>query len=360
MKYRSSLLLPSEDLGPAGTKTINLDTDKIISQIELTFKTTKASQGQSAGSPANIPKIELVDGSNVLHSLSGYQNQALAYYSRPGRIMDHGQHISTLSEVDTYAIDFGRHLWDPLLAFDPTRYKNPQLKITWDEDVSDTSATANALEVWLHQFDGISPQPMGFLSAKEHHAYTAGAANSYESILLPEDRPLRQLLVRAFYQGYEPWYNIGEARMDENTLDKVVFEYSDLEMYYRRMKATWPMIVQQIALVGSTGQLTYYLPATDYYASHLIAGQSAQVTGWATSPSSRGGKLVLDVSGNDNVSGLFFGYLPWHCFQFPLGVKDDIESWYDPVGKRPRLRLRASTGGTNVAASVVTEELVRY
>tara|TARA_Y100000310_G_scaffold154415_1_gene153985 strand:- start:10878 stop:11960 length:1083 start_codon:yes stop_codon:yes gene_type:complete len=360
MDYRDALLLASEDVGASGTKVIPIDITQPISRIEITFKTTKASQGMSAGSPANISKIELVSGSERLHSLTGYENQALAYYNRKGVVLDHGQHISTLSEVDVYVIDFGRYLWDEELALDPTKFDNLSLRITFDEDVSDTSATANAMEVWALIFDEKVISPMGFLSAIEHHDYTCGAENSYEPVKIPDDKPIRQLLVRAYKDGFEPWTTIDEARLDEGTLKRVPFDYTDLEMYYRRMKSVWNLIIQQIALVANTGTATFYVPMTDYYSGFLALGLGSTNELFHSSASSKGGKLVTDASANTNVLGLAFGYLPWHCYQFPLGLKDIIESWYNPQGKQPRLRLRAGSNGTGGTGQVILEELTRY
>jgi hypothetical protein len=360
MNYRTAELLVGEDVGASGTKVIDVNVSKPISQIDITFKTTKASQGMSAGSPANISKIELVDGSKRLFSLSGYEAQALAYYSRPGIVCDHGQHISTLSEFDTFPILFGRHLWDKELAFDPTKFVNPQLRITYDEDVSDTSVSANELEVWAHIFDELAISPIGFLSAVEHYDYTCGAADSYETIELPDDRAIRQILVRAYQDGYEPWYQIDEARLDEGTLAKLVWEFTNLENYYRRMKAQWPLIVQQVCVLSDTGGVDYYVAPTDYYSGIVGMGMSSTAEVYHDGAASRGGKLSITGSANVHYLGLVFGYLPWHCYQFPMGLKDDIEDWYDPKGKKPRLRLRASTGATSGTGEVVLEELYRY
>ena len=361
MNYRDALLLSPVDLGASGTKVIDINVDKPISRLDIKFKTTKASQGMSAGSPANITKLEIVDGSKVLHSLTGYESQALAYYSRPpGVVMDHGQHISTLSEMDLYSIDFGRWLWDEVLAFVPGNFNNPQLKITFDEDVSDTSVTVNECEVWARIFDEKLISPMGFLAAIEHYSYTCGANNSFETITMPEDRPYRQILVRAFQAGYEPWYQIDEARLDEGTLERIPFDYTNLETYYRMMKGIWPMIVQQSALISDTGGLTFYIPPTDYYSGGVFQGLGGTTEVYHTAASSRGGKLQITGSGNINILGMVFGYLPWHCYQFPMGQKDVIDDWYDPAGKKPRLRLRASTGGTSGTGQVVIEELYKY
>jgi len=360
MKYRIAQLLASEDLGASGTKVININTDQVISRIEFTFKTTKASQGMSAGAPANIPRIELVDGSNKLHSLTGYENQALAYYNRKAVSMDHGQHVSTLSEVDTYGIDFGRSLWDKQLAFDPKKFSNPQLKIQWNEATADTSVTANALEVFMYMFEEENVSPMGFLQAIEHYDYTLGADNSYEEILLPDDHMIRQILVRAFQQGYEPWYSIDEARFDENNQQRTLFEYTDLEMYYRRMKSNWQMIQQQVVLAPGTSGNTYYLPMTDYNAAISLIGMGGTSEAYMTNASCRGGYFALTNSVAVNMAGIALGYLPWHCYQFPLGVQEDPEDWYDPAGKKPRLRLRASTGATSSTGQVVVEQVHKY
>lgn len=354
------MLLSGEDVGASGTKVINIDIAKPISEIMIKFKTTKASEGMSAPGPANISKIELVDGSTPLHSLSGYENQALAYYSRPGIVMEHGQHTSTLSEVDLYLIAFGRELWDEELAFDPTKFSNPQLKITYDEDVSDTSVTANELEVWAHIFDEKTISPIGFLSALEQYNYTCGADNSYEEINLPEDRPYRQILVRAYQDAYEPWYNIDEARFDENTQDKIPFEFTNLEEYYRIMKAYWPKINTNCQVNLTTSARNFYFPQTDYWANVILMGVAADVAPYVNAASMRGGKAALIAGSAGQMIGQASGYLPWHCYQFPMGKPMDIEDWYDPAGKKPRLRLRASTGATSATGQVVIEELRKY
>lgn len=358
MNYRTALLLAAEDLGAAGTKTIDIDISKPISRIDFTYKTTKGLEYMTAPGPANISKIELVEGSKVLHSLSGYENQALAYYSRGNVSMEHGQHIGNLSEVDIYTLDFGRWLWDELLAFDPTRFTNPQLKVTYDEDVADTSASAGTLEVFAHIFDEKVISPMGFLSAIEHFSYTLGAGDSYETVELPEDRVIRQMLVRAYQDAYEPWYNLDEARFDEGTLDRIPWEYTDLEMYVRRMKSVWPMIQTSLYVNMATAARNIWVPQTDYWASVSLMGVSASNEIYVNAASMRGGKAALIGSAAGQCIGMARGYLPWHCFQFPMGIQDKIEDWYDPAGKKPRLRLRVNnTGGTG---QVVLEELYKY
>lgn len=360
MNYRQAQLLAPEDVGASGTKVIDVDIKNPISRIDIKFKTTKASEGMSAPGPANISKIELVDGSTPLHSLSGYENQALAYYNRPDRCMEHGQHTSTLSEVDLYVIDFGRWLWDPELAFMVEKFVNPQLKITFDEDVSDTSVTANELEVWASIFDEKQVSPIGFLSALEHFSYTLGSDNSFETIAMPEDHPYRQILVRAYLDAYEPWYSIDEARFDEGTLDRIPWDFTNLEEYYRRMKAVTPAIRTNCQVNLTAAARNFYFPQTDYWANVVLMGVSADVAPYVNAASMRGGKAALISGSAGQMIGVASGYLPWHCYQFPMGIQHEIADWYNPAGKKPRLRLRASTGATSSTGQVVIEELYRY
>lgn len=360
MNYRTASLLSPTDLGASGTKVIPIDVAKLISRITIRWKTTCVAESMSYPKPDDLSKIEIVDGSKVLHSLSGQENQALAYYSRRGGALSHGQHIPTLSETEFFCIDFGRSLWDKRLAFDPSRFANPELKITWNEAKSDASASVNEIEILADIFDGKQITPEGFLSAVEHYAYTPGASGSYEHIMLPDDRIIRQILVRAHYDGHEPWYNMAEARLDENVLASIPFDFTDLEQYYRLMKTVWNPVVTPFVVGATTSSRTFYIPQTDYWAmvsAIPVAGQSAE---YVNGTSLAGGKVLLIAASDKQQIGSARGYLPWSCFQFPLGDQSDAEDWYDPAGKKPRLRLRAYTGATNVDAQVVLEQVYKY
>jgi hypothetical protein len=363
MNYRDALIYPGTDqTNGSGTLTIPLDVDKPISRIHIAFKCTKVLNYMTAGGPANIPKIELVDGSTVLHSTTGYENQALAYYSHPGIAMEEGLHIAGLADIDFYFIDFGRYLYDPLLAFDPTRFKNPQLKITYDENVADTSCSVNSLAVRADIFDEKVISPIGFLTAIEHHSYTQGTSGSYETISIPDDRVIRQILVRAYQDGYEPWYNMAEARFDEGTLDRIPWEYTDLEDYYERCRCWDPMILTPFKVYLSQDEnRTYYIPQTHHWASVLTLSTGGfGGNKYENNAALKGGKAVLRTDGSREEIGIAQGYLPWHCFRFKMGEQQTIDDWYNPAGKKPRLRLRSYTGGTSSTAQVVLEELYRY
>ena len=136
MNYRLAKLLSPEDLGTAGTKVIDINVSDVISRIDIIFRTKNGDTAFEDHPAGNITKIEMVDGSDVLFSLSGREAQALNFYDR-GRPADNhmtgsnGEYMRAI-----FGLDFGKYLFDPTLAFDPSKFINPQLKITWDEDVA--------------------------------------------------------------------------------------------------------------------------------------------------------------------------------------------------------------------------------
>jgi len=360
MNTRVAQLLAPEDVGAAGTKVIDIDVSQPISRMDIRWRVTRASAGMSAASVADITKVEIVDGSNRLVSATGYELQALGYYNRPNCLFEHGQFLNDNSQMSLIPIDFGRWLWDNQLAFDPNKFVNPQLRITYDEDVSDTGVTVNELEVLAHIFDEKPVNPIGFLSPIEHYDYTLGADNSFQVIEIPDDRQIRQMLVRAYQAAYEPWYSIDEARFDEGTLSKIAFEYTNLEKYTRMMKSVWPLITIPFVSTASAAGVVTYLPTSQYWSFFVGVQQSGTGNPYIDTGAGKGGQFTIKADSTIQITGVAHGHLPHHCYQFPMGKQDDIDDWYDPLNKKPRLRLRASTGATSSTAQLLLEELYRY
>lgn len=359
MKYRYATLLAAKSLAAAGTETIDIKLTQPISRIDIRFEITKAAHTMSAHPAGDITKIELVDGSEVLHSLTGYENQALCIYDRRVPTMCHGQHLLNCSECSMYGIDFGRSLWDTLLAFDPVKFRNPQLKITYTLTTSDGGASAGELEVFAHVFDEKVITPIGFLMSKEHYSYTCGDENSFEYIQLPRDYPIRKLLTRAYGDGKEPWAVIKEVRLDEDNEKRIPLDVAT-EDYYRMMKGVWPAVEEQLLGWTSGVAVTFYVTPTDYFWSQAMIPISSQGDLW-TAGIQPGGKATIQASASLTFLGTARGYLPLHCFEFPFGLQDDLEDWYDPTELASlRLRQRAGSYGSSGTSQVALQQLRRY
>lgn len=362
MNYRTVEVLASGDqTDGSGTKIIDIRVRDIISRFMIYWQVTKVNQGMESYQHKDITKIELVDGSDVLFGLDGGQAQALCIYDRKVPTMNCREKAAGWSLASTYGIDFGRFLLDPLLALDPKQFNNLQLKITFDEAVSDTSATANELGVKAEVFDEKVVNPVGFLSAKEIFAATC-PASGYTYIDLPTDRTLRKLLIQGYRKDYEPWNSVANARLDEDNDKRVVFDWN-MERYYKMKQAEMTPVVEDIVGLAavSTGQLFYCTP-TDYACIASLTSMDEGIAPPRVDSWQRGGKVtVINPSGGYYFVGESKGYLPNHCFEFPMGNPQDIEDWYDLTQvENLRLRLNAGSGGASGTHSVITQQLRRY
>lgn len=353
MNYRIAKLLAETNYTAAKTTTIPINVKDIISRIIIAWRVTRVGNGMDSYPHADISKIELIDGSNVLHSLSGGENQAVCIYDRKGKTMNHGQHLASCSEYSTYGIDFGRFLFDPMYAFDPTRFVNPQLKITHNHAVCDTGASSGNLEVWAQMFDEKMVSPVGFLSTRQIKDYSISAAGVYDYIDLPTDHPYRGLFIQGYRSAYEPWYQVIEARLNEDGEKRVPFDW-DLEDYHRVRKGWDTAIQEQCIGLATTTDLVYYVTPTDYYVIPLLSGIQNDTTTQPESYAKGGSATIQAETANTTFLGLVHGWLPNHMFHFPFGDPKDPADWYD-VTRLGSLELRVKTGtGTsgNIRTSV--------
>lgn len=136
-KYRVATILAEESATTAATKTIDLDMVNPISRLHVVYKPTNVSPVTSmTGHQALcLPKVELVDGSDVIFSCDGMGLRAAAFYGTGEPFNDVLSFNSSDECMFEAPIYFGRKLYDPELALDPKRFKNLQLKITHDKSL---------------------------------------------------------------------------------------------------------------------------------------------------------------------------------------------------------------------------------
>jgi hypothetical protein len=359
VNYRTANLLTEETHTAAGTKVLDiLDTD-ILSRIDIKLNITRTTHTMSAHPAKDMAKIELVDGSTVLASLSGYECQALNIYNRKCGSMCHGQHYAGNGEVTWYGLDFGRWLWDSQLAFDPKKFKNPQLKITYTLTGSDAGATTCTLEVIGQFFNDKSVSPMGMLVPKSHYSWTP-ANSTYDEVRLPTDMPIRKILVRAYQDGVEPWAVVQNVRIDEGNLKKIIIDMG-METYFRMMKNVWSPVDEMLVFAGATTGRAVYVTPTQYY--QIFSGDSSEAAGIASAAwGSTGGKLaIVTTSANTPFASRVWGWLPNHCIEFPTGNPNEPDDWWDVASAvSPRIRTQGAASVSSPAGSIVVEQLMKY
>jgi hypothetical protein len=361
MNYRLAEVLAEEDASSAKTKTIDITLRDVISRIIIRMRCVNAATRATllAHPAAMVSKIELVDGSNVLFSLNGYEAQALNYYDQlvtpDSEIND-----SENSEVfNTFCIDFGRYLYDTGLAFDPKKFTNPQLKITHNYRAVVADAVSGSLEVFAHIFDEKEVAPTGFLMSKQIQSYDS-AAGAYEYIDLPTDYPIRKLLVRAYLEGKAFDSEISELRLSEDSDKRVPFNM-EMEPYLRELCGILPPIMEhwlvraQDALTAIYGMPTYW--PMIYGLGHaaddlrrdgsLLEGDKYGILAAAAQTFPSGGHMV--------------GYIPHQVISVSFGLQNDPADWYDvtKLGSL-RARLKGTTGSSAAEVSLFLQQLRRY
>lgn len=358
MNYRIAEILAPEDLGSAGTKTIDIRLKDIISRIEINFKATNVDAGMADHPAANISKVELVDGSTVLFALSGKEAQAVDYYDRGKPVGNYISRVADDSNRAVIALNFGRHLYDPLLAFDPKKFINPQLKISWDEDVCNTSAVVNECRIHAYIFDEKAVTPTGFLVNKEHYSYTP-SASSYEHIDLPVDYPYRKLLIQALRPTEDVGNLLAEFKLDEDNDKRIPFDSTWLEEFYRHKREYGPYEELIHTIAPAAGGNIFVTPAIAQTIVGSLDTADLVFKGWSLD----GGKVNIEAETADHEARLVvIGWLPHGVICFPFGNQQDLADWYD-VAKIGTLRLRilaAGSAGSSDTFRVMIQQLKKY
>ena len=357
-KYRQATLYPNTSAATAMTETIDLDVTDPITKIWAVFKATSAGTEQTAHPAGNVTKIEVVDGSTVIASVSGKECQALDFHNSKWMPNNYVADGSGVMHYATFNLNFGRFLWDTNLALDPTKFRNPQLKVTHNYQIADTSASAATLEAYALLFDEKKISPMGYLRPTSVYTYTNGASGSIESIDVPRDLPIRQMVIRSYGDGYFPWHGAYHMKISENGGARVPFDI-DTMPWLNIIKQMYPEATEGCYLDANTTARHLYCAPTFTVKPSLIAVTAGSVV--TSTPVNSAVPLHIVVSADGYVYGFTQGWCPHYAFPIPFGDQSDFNDWYDP---RPlgalKLDITAGGGGTSMTTALILEQLQRY
>jgi len=358
MNYRTTELLAETDVGTAGTKTLDVTLSDVISRIQVKFATRNPAGALTITETevANLPKIDLVDGSDVLFSLSGMLAQAMDFFDTLKPNQSNGSFVSSWDLVCTVNMNFGRYLWDPELALDPKRFNNPQLKIQHSEAAAVTSTVDNKLTVLADVFDEKAVSPLGFLMNKELKAYT-GVASAWEETALPVDFPHRKLIIQA--RQADLWLGaiLAHIKLTENNDKKIPLDM-DIKHLERWLESIWPPYWQHMVadLDQTTGDVLCTIPTQGL----TMDGNPVTSAILAAIPFGYTHTIKSNVSANIGAEAFEIqGYLPHGCLCIPFGLQNDFSDWYDALGKS--LILKIKTGELQSGTiHIANQQLRRY
>jgi len=358
MKYRTDVLLDAEDVSTAATKTIDIDSTDPISRIEIVYKATNNNSVPTAHPTKMITNLSVVDGSDVLFSLSGIEAQALNYLSGTMSNPLGIAYANDVQAITTIGIDFGRWLYDADLALDPNKFKNLQLKITQDKSLGASTPDAATMSIYAHQFDEKRVSPTGFLMSKEAYTYTL-VASATQSIDLPTDYPMRKLIVQSLAAGKQPWEQYNKLTLSEDQDKRIPINNmrtSDL----LKMEPDTTKIVENVIGVGTGSAAAVYCTPT--YATYVAISSLTSALSTVATTQAYGGYFTVNTDSAELYQSVITGFAPHGALNLLHHDEYDMNDWYD-VGKLKSLKLKVVAGSgctTSSTAQIVTQQLRRY
>lgn len=365
MLYQRVYLEKDRSMADSGEYTVDITPRDPITMMWVKFQALNGGTANKSNPLAGcINSVEIIDGADVLFSLDGYEAFALAAYHMgrlPAAIVDEdaGQ-----SQTVSLPIFFGRFLGDTELAFDPTKFRNPQVRVNWNlANVNAVGAngylTARMeLSIIAEVMSG-APSPSGVLSAKERYTYTTTAGGT-EYIEMPTDEIWRKLLLRGVL-ARNPWhwiYDVVKLSCDGGKFIPVDMRGWDM---LNQLNLTHPRFNYQMKgrvidndflevclmhdevitpVSDGTGDTVYEV----VYQGGGGVNMHAQTAG-------------VPAAANVNYYAPVSGYLPFKLLSVPFGKQQEIGDWFPaPAFGSIRLEVR---GGVALSSNFIALQTVR-
>lgn len=327
MNNRISTILASESATTARTKTIDLNENAPLSKIVIRYKGTNNGSTPTAHPAKMVSKIEVVDGSDVLYSMSGVEAQALDFWENgelPFNICEYEDNIQACA---TYDLNFGRFPWDREMALNLRSFDNPQLKITHNKALGGSSPDASTMAVFGYTFDDPQPSPNNFLMSKELFSYSL-TASAHKYITLPRDYPYRVLMPLSYESTYAfntqfggfTWYGDNKKRVFLDNMSGSEFA---------KLTTHKDMVEENFAGLGTGAAVSYYQAGT-YEGYGVGVGRShSQTTLIVGQPS--GPRIQVTNDASESFAVHETGYMPFGSCNLCMHDMKTPEAWFDPT-----------------------------
>ncbi len=355
MNYREVLLEDDLVLPDSGTRTFPLDIQDPITELLLKYSLLNGAAVASNVEPeSTISKIEIVDGGASYMSMSGREAVAVATYEK-GR-WPPSRYIEVLSQTQriTIPIQFGRYVGDPEFAFDPTKLRNPQLRITWAKD--DLHLEDNVrLGIIARVMEGVGP-PTQCLMTRQVNSWT-GAGSGVKTVEMLVDRPYRRLFVRSYLYGSLLSALFSHLKLTCNADKLIVFDLDDDEFADIVRDTFGPYNVRKFDYYEATGW-DYKNCLIDGRTIALGTPGSQYLTSifWASGANYYSCRVrsEAEVDTSSNLQVMITGDFPHATYCYQFGRPMEPETWFQ-APEYQDIDLKLSEGGA-AANSVLVQQ----
>jgi len=278
-----------------------------------------------------LNSIQIIDGSDILWALDSEEilaNQFYHYKESTGLGID--ERLSK-EQATVFKIPLGIGRMHPEVAFDPTRFANPQLVLDWNlanirAVGADAFVTGSLLvDIMADVIDEAPARPTGYLMTKEIKEYVA-TEDSETRTELPVDYAYRTLYVRSFLADKSP---INSLEKTEHTINEDKYRPFDIynddwsewlkEWYGMWHQGMWYWITASIA-----GTRNPYLRANQSVSLEAtVAATDILLTSLTEAEICYTNALIADTAIHAKVDGA----LPFGTWAWPYGDPESPEEW---------------------------------
>ena len=356
-KHRYSEILSDESITTAGTKIIDLNVSDPITALFVQARLTNNGSTPTGHPASALKKIEVVDGSDVLVSLSGAEAQAKHFFDMGKPPVNLLAWVDDTQCVASMLILFGRYLWDEELGLDPGKFMNPQIKIAHDYSLGGSSPDAATLQVYALCFDQSAPALKGFVQSKEIYMYSL-TSSAYEYIDLPRDFPLRRLILQSVGTDKAINNQLSEVKLSEDHDKKVPLDETVANIY-KMLDMDSKLYIEEIFGATDTSGVDHYVTPTMTVHAALTAMSTAAYLAKEETP---GNLFKIVGSAATNFRGLISGHCPHGALEIPFGdLSYPPDAWDVTALKNAQLRVKAgSSVASSSTAQVVVEQYRNY
>lgn len=329
MYYRNYKFYARTDEDADTTIVHDINIQDPISSIVLGFEFHKTDHIMTLHPMASIVKIEIVDGSDVLYSLDGYEAEALDWFNNGGQFRSNYNMYTTGGTAGRYiGIHFGRYLFDREYAFDPKRFTNPQLRIELDIDAWAAAGDHIYVTGWANLFDEAPTELKGFYMSKELKQWTM-ADNTHEYTDLPLDHPYEGIFGRFYLAGTEPNSTVENIKISEDQDKRIPFDLGGQDLL-RNQLSEFPPVEEYFWFSPHTVTRYAYIAPTTRVVGLGQPWAAAAADQGTTCYNGDGGRLdVITKTAASNTQLHVWGYCPHCVYKLPCGVKNDPSTYYD-------------------------------
>jgi len=360
MLHRYTYLEKDLALADSGEKTVNINVRDPITCLWVEVRNVNgASYNHHNPIHASISDIELIDGSDVIYSLDGYQAWAMACADMGFAPL---QKFSALGgDVQSMAIPimFGRFLGDTQYALDPSRFRNLQLRIKYNfGTASATTYTTltGTLTVVAEVMEG-APAPSNLLTRREHYTWTSAVGTEY--IDLPTNHTLRGLMYRSHLDAYHPFGIVSDLKMSCDADKYVPIDLAVEDLLFLQMLRQ-PKLNYRISDHLQNGS-TFYSYLEELEDVSMNVEQVGYDTNVGYCNYEYGSRLVVmytagAAAGYVNIGAHVHGFCPFGYIYVPFGDQKDGADWFpSPTFGSIRLEAKGAVASGSCALVLVED-----